>query len=144
MFMKYADIYKINGCLIICSSKQTVTGLIILQEPYIKLPLETTNHKEVVESIFKCLNAFIKDVPHPTTWDTDGFFLKSIGIKSNKELHKNSISCGVEQYSENLVFTPTLNNGKGFNETGEKIVVENHESYEAIYQGLQKALALCR
>ncbi len=143
--MKYATIYKKDNSIIIHPESQTIMGVLLAQAPYIKISVDDTPEK-LITSLFECLEASKENIPHPEKWSGD-FFLKSIGIKTNKALHKNSLCCSVLMSKGLLEFTPTVNMGAidGFEEKqDEKIVIGATETKEIIYEYLEKAFELCK
>ncbi len=143
--MKYANIYKKDDFIIMHPESQTVMGVFLAQAPYIKISVDDTPEK-LITSLFECLEASKENILHPEKWGGD-FFLKSIGIKTNKALHQNSLCCSVLMSKGLLEFIPTVNMGAidGFAEKKEeKIVVDAMETKSIIYESLEKAFELCR
>lgn len=125
--MKRAEIIKFNdnNRVIVYPVNTLEGGGGIASSPY--FVLENPSTLEIIENLKKALNYSIIDAPRPLEWK---FFrqkhLKSLGVKTMKALHKNSISVGVFIKDEKYHINPTINKGsrQGFHgKTEDRIII---------------------
>ena len=110
--MSLALIYRIkNKGYLIFGSVKTETGISVGTDPYIRIAETEINANTIASAIKIALDQDeAKRVPHPTDWNKDDKeFLRKSGLKSLKELHKeSSMLCNVKKENSSLVFIPLI------------------------------------
>lgn len=110
--MSLALIYKIkNKGYLIFGSVQTETGLNIGTDPFIRIAETEINANTIANAIKSALDQDDdKIIPHPKDWnEVSKEFLRKSGLKSSKELHKeSSMLCNVEKKDSSLIFIPLI------------------------------------
>ncbi len=148
--MSSAIIYKINkkGYLL-HADRKTISGFYIASNPFIQITEITTN--AIASAVKKVLSADDDTrVADPKNWsEFNKDFLKKTGLKSSKELHKETtFCCVIRKENESIIFTPTKHEKKpeeGFSHKSKK--EENAVPYtasdEEIFQAFELALSKC-
>jgi hypothetical protein len=142
-----ASVFKFTktGKYLIYSNSKLEMGASIATEPFIKLDASTPI-EEVTKQILYALSCSKTNLPNPKDWATfNKEYLQAIGLKSNKDLHKNTISLGVSRMDNVIVFTPMINNGaNGFiNVPDGKIELSFDSSDADLTKALKEALDKC-
>jgi len=119
----------------------------IASEPYIILD-DTVSFLELAKTVLNALKESKLDVKRPDDWkEFRKQYLKSMQVRTMKELHKDSISLGVLKRDGVIRFSPTKNMGsrKGFQYSKSLSPVEllENSSIEEIAKALEEALLRC-
>ncbi len=143
-----ASVFKFTktGKYLIYSNSKIVMGASIATEPFIKLDANTSI-EEVTKQALYALSCSKTNLPNPKDWSSfNKEYLRAIGLKSNKDLYKNTISLGVAKMDNVIIFTPMINNGSnGFvNVPDEKIELSLDSSEVDLSKALKKALDKCK
>lgn len=147
--MNLANIIKLSNKnrYIVYPINNTIDAGGVASEPYVFLD-ETISYLELAKEVLKALDESKLNVECPNDWkEFRKNYLKSMEIKTMKELHKNSISLGVLKRDGILKFSPTKNMGsrQGFQYSKSLSSVELPEdsSIEKIAEALKEALSRC-
>ena len=148
MHIGQASVFKFvkTGKYLIYSNSKVEMGASIATEPFIKLEASTPLD-EIVRQIQYAMSCSKSNLPNPKDWSSfNKEYLQAIGLKSNSDLYKNTISVGALLKDETIIFTPMINNGaKGFvNVPDGKIEIPASGSIEEISQALQEAFNRCK
>ncbi len=141
--MKRADIIKFNedNKFIIYPINTLEGGGGIASSPY--FILKNPTNFQIAEKLLDALEKSIVGAPRPLDWN---FFrkehLKSLGVKTMKSLHKNSLNVGVFVKDENYFISPTVNKGsrQGYHgELDDRIIIPTSSSIEELANNIQIA-----
>lgn len=140
--MKRAGILKLKGNRFIIHPINTLSGGGgVASEPFIIG--ERLSNEEIAEKVLKSLENSMIDAPRPLDWKAwQKHYLKSIGVKSLKELHDGSLSIGVFTKDGKYHISPTVNKGArdGFQgATVDRIVIPLDSSVEELAEALKEA-----
>jgi hypothetical protein len=109
--LQIVAVYRRQGKLTMSALSKTVAGFWIQAGPFLSVP-ENAGEEEVVHALMTALEGSKSGVDGPTDWkEFQKRFLKSVGVKSMRDLHVDTTSCGVEKEGNQLKFTPSQNLG---------------------------------
>jgi len=147
--MRIANIIKFvsKEKYVIYPISNTVNSGGIAVEPYIFLE-GNIGYTELAKEILKVLEYSELDIDSPKDWkDYRKEYLKSMKVKTMKELHMNSFSLGILIKDNILKLTPTKNGGsrQGFQylKSLEAVELPADSSIEKIADALKEALSRC-
>lgn len=145
--IQQAAIYKLidKNKILIHNVAKLQMGAGIASEPFVWLD-GNSPYTVVAEQLLNVLNVIPGDLPNPANWkESANNFLRSIGLKKQSDLYKNSIHVGVLQKDQYLYFTAMKNLGsKGFvNVSKDKMGIDANAEIEDIAKVLKDALNMC-
>ncbi len=104
---------------------------------------ENLTYKEVGEKLLETLEYSITDAPRPLDAKASKkHYLKSIGVKTMKELYDKSLNVGVFTKDGNYYISPSINKGprQGFHgSTKDRIVISLNSSIDELAAALEEA-----
>ncbi|NCQ15931.1 MAG: CdiI family contact-dependent growth inhibition immunity protein [Flavobacteriales bacterium] len=143
--IKSASIYKFNTGKIILHPKNRVKdSASYASGPYI-IEQDLT-YKEIAEKLLATLEHSIDDAPQPLDWKAiQKNHLTSMGVKTMKVLHDNSLYVSVFTKDGNYNIQPYINKGskQGFHGTKDKIIIPTNSSIEELATALEDSFNKC-
>ena len=148
--MRKASIYKKTETYIIHGQSKAASGFNVASTPYFNIPLAQANTDKIVHAIKESLcNDDSKRVPDPQDFrEFEKEYLKSIGVRSMKELESNSQFVLICNNGQVLTFIPSYligKPGKGFyfKNKSETVQIDSDASDRDIMAALTLAFDKC-
>lgn len=139
--VKSASIYRFKTGKIVLHPKNRVKdSASYASGPYI-IEQDLT-YKEIAEKLLQTLEHSIDDAPQPLDWKMiQKNHLNSMGVKTKKDLHDNSLYVSVFTKDGDYNIQPYINKGskQGFYGTKERIMIPTNSSIEELATALEEA-----
>ncbi len=146
--MQHASLMIKTDCLLFNSDFQTVTGLWLASEPFIRID-KNSSLKLIVETLFEVLNSSRVGILHPTDWTgSTKAYVHSMGYKSLKKLYEDAKSLTISKEGSVIEFFPyrvEFERSKKYfaGIPNSSVKVDSSESVERIYAALMEAISRC-
>ena len=144
MEIKRAEILKLKGGKFIIHPVNTLKGGGGIASPPYMIE-ENLTCEEVAQKLLSALEQSIIDAPRPLDWKAwQKHHLKSMGVRSMKELHDGSINIGVFTKNDSYYISPSINKGpkEGFHgATKDRIIIPLESTLEELKTALEEAFA---
>ena len=144
MEIQRADILKMKGNQLVIHPINTLKGGGGIASPPYMIE-ENITYADIAKKLISALEYSITDAPRPLDWKAwQKHYLKSIGVKTMKELHDGSLNVGVFTKDGNYYISPSINMGskQGFQgAVKDRIVIPLNSSIDELAKALEEAFA---
>jgi hypothetical protein len=146
---RIACAYKFADRYVVHSHARTTAGFYVACEPYLLLRIDCFD-EELGQAVQTALCGFKVSVTTPTNWkEFRQQWVASLGAKSERQLQRASLYCGISDYGDHLEFEPSHNGGtsgdtRGFAPLGDRMLrLPGDTPSEQLGEAMRRAFALC-
>ncbi|MBI2804714.1 MAG: hypothetical protein HYX68_06980 [Planctomycetes bacterium] len=111
--MKSAMAYFWNDTILVTSSRQTTTGILVAAPPFFRMKVAIKDAR-LGETIVEALKPSGQTIPHPENWRAmDEPLIEFMGAESWADVSKNGVFAGIDLTDNELAIVPHRKVGNG-------------------------------